>query len=118
MIQGFQIFSVWMGTISGGMHLSGRAAPCAAMAKIAVAGQRLVLMIAISDPVLGALPSGSDGQAMAGEQAQLAAWKVRKTGYCVNISRSTSRAFASVAGDRCPRRLTSLPRSTARWERP
>ena len=57
MIQGFQIFSVWMGTISGGMHLSGRAAPCAVMAKIAVAGQRLVLMIAVSDPVLGALPA-------------------------------------------------------------
>ena len=58
-----------------------RAAPCAAMAKIAVAGQRLVLMIAVSDPVLGALPAGPDDQAMASEQAQLAAWKVRKTGY-------------------------------------
>ena len=103
-----------MGTISGGMHLSGRAAPCAAMAKIAVAGQRLVLMIAVSDPVLGALPAALMIRPQASEQAQLAAWKVRKTGYCVNISRSTSRAFTSVAGDRCPRRLTSLPRSTAR----
>ena len=30
-------------------------------------------MIAISDPVLGALPRGSDGQPMAGEQARLVA---------------------------------------------
>ena len=55
MIQGFQIFSVWVGTISGGMHLSGRVGSCAAMAKIAVTGQRLVLIIAVSD--LGALPA-------------------------------------------------------------
>ena len=46
---------------------------------------------------------------MASEQAQLAAWKVRKTGYSVNISRSTSRAFTSVAGDRCPRRPDKPP---------
>ena len=41
MIQGFQIFAAWMGTMIGGMYLSGRIGLCVAMAEIAVTGQRL-----------------------------------------------------------------------------